>query len=362
MLAGALALAACATQPVPQVVLVNAKVFTADPERPWAQALAISGDRIVAAGDSTTIAAMAGASTRRIDAGGRTVIPGLNQAGATVNLPNADAVRALVADGQANGFTSMQPFAQNRVAEAVDAWVAASPRMRATLYRSPTPQAGGDHLDSRPYFPPQPTPLLDVRGMAFEFGPGDEARLELAVGWAYATEDPLSVRLRTPQLVDAYLDALKRHGTAQVWRAKRPRLEGPVAITGPQLATVKALGVVIVQRVPGDASLESLIAAGVPVALSASVTGAFADIAWATAPARDGERVSVEEAIRLMTAGAAFAEFKEREKGTLAPGMLADLAVLSADVFTAPPEAIASIRSVMTMLGGKIVRDNGSVH
>src|SRR5262245_24416318 len=73
-------LGACAGGPRPDTVIVNAKVFTSNPLQPWAQAIAIAGDRIVAAGDSDTIAAMAGSSTRRIDAGGRTIVPGFNDA------------------------------------------------------------------------------------------------------------------------------------------------------------------------------------------------------------------------------------------------------------------------------------------
>ena len=59
----------------------------------------------------------------------------------------------------------------------------------------------------------------------------------------------------------------------------------------------------------------------------------------------------------MLTRGSAYAEFAEREKGTLAPGMLADLAVLSQDVFTVPPSALPGTTSVLTVVGGKIVYD-----
>lgn len=60
------------------LIVRNANVITVDPSRPSARALAISGDRFVAVGDERDIVRLAGASTRVIDAGGRTVIPGLN--------------------------------------------------------------------------------------------------------------------------------------------------------------------------------------------------------------------------------------------------------------------------------------------
>lgn len=61
-------------------VLVNGKVFTANDAQPWAQALAIKGERVIAVGDTLAILALAGPSTRRLDLGGRTVVPGFNDA------------------------------------------------------------------------------------------------------------------------------------------------------------------------------------------------------------------------------------------------------------------------------------------
>ena len=51
----------------------------------------------------------------------------------------------------------------------------------------------------------------------------------------------------------------------------------------------------------------------------------------------------------------AFAEFKEKEKGSLTKGMLADLAVLSEDIFSVPTEQLPAIQSVLTIVDGKIV-------
>src|SRR5262245_1897533 len=75
-----ISIVACAGVSAPDAVLVNGKVFTANPAQPWAQAIAIKGDRVIAVGDTPAIAALAGSSTRRLDAGGRTIIPGINDA------------------------------------------------------------------------------------------------------------------------------------------------------------------------------------------------------------------------------------------------------------------------------------------
>jgi predicted amidohydrolase YtcJ len=67
------------------------------------------------------------------------------------------------------------------------------------------------------------------------------------------------------------------------------------------------------------------------------------------------QRLSREDALRMMTGDAAWLHFDEAKKGTLEPGKLGDLAVLSADYFTCPEEEIPALRSVLTVIGGKAV-------
>ncbi len=67
------------------------------------------------------------------------------------------------------------------------------------------------------------------------------------------------------------------------------------------------------------------------------------------------ERISVTQAVRAYTAGSAYAAFADKDVGTLQPGKLADLAVLSQDIFSVPPDAIGRTRVLTTMVGGKIV-------
>lgn len=64
----------------PDRILLNARIRTMDPARPLAQALAISGGRILAVGDDTAIRALAGRRTQATDAGGRLVLPGFQDA------------------------------------------------------------------------------------------------------------------------------------------------------------------------------------------------------------------------------------------------------------------------------------------
>src|SRR5450830_419358 len=68
-----------------------------------------------------------------------------------------------------------------------------------------------------------------------------------------------------------------------------------------------------------------------------------------------GARLSRETAIELWTSGSAWFSSEQSKKGRIAVGMLADLAVLSADFFTIDEDAIKAIESVLTIVGGRIV-------
>lgn len=67
------------------------------------------------------------------------------------------------------------------------------------------------------------------------------------------------------------------------------------------------------------------------------------------------QKISVEEAVRAYTAGSAYAEFGEREKGTLEAGKLADVVVLSQDIFRVDPDEIPKTQVVQTIVGGKVI-------
>jgi len=67
------------------------------------------------------------------------------------------------------------------------------------------------------------------------------------------------------------------------------------------------------------------------------------------------QRVSVEEAVRAYTWGAAYAAGMEDRLGSLSPGRWADLVVLDRDIFACDPHAIAETRVVGTMIGGRWV-------
>jgi len=67
------------------------------------------------------------------------------------------------------------------------------------------------------------------------------------------------------------------------------------------------------------------------------------------------ERISREEALRLMTINNARLMFEEKEKGSLELGKLADLVILSDDILTCSEERIRSMDVLLTMVGGKVM-------
>ncbi len=66
------------------------------------------------------------------------------------------------------------------------------------------------------------------------------------------------------------------------------------------------------------------------------------------------ECVTLEEAIRIYTVNGAYASFEEREKGTLEPGKLADLAVLETDLRGVAPEELSTVRVDYTIVDGRV--------
>jgi predicted amidohydrolase YtcJ len=67
------------------------------------------------------------------------------------------------------------------------------------------------------------------------------------------------------------------------------------------------------------------------------------------------QKITVDEALRAYTMGAAYAEFAEGEKGSLERGKLADFVLIDRDLTRIPPETIRDARVMMTVVGGQVV-------
>jgi predicted amidohydrolase YtcJ len=69
------------------------------------------------------------------------------------------------------------------------------------------------------------------------------------------------------------------------------------------------------------------------------------------------QKLTVAEAVEAYTMGSAYAEFQEKEKGSITPGKLADMVLLSDDIFAIDPVKIRNVKVTTTFVGGKIVWD-----
>ena len=72
------------------------------------------------------------------------------------------------------------------------------------------------------------------------------------------------------------------------------------------------------------------------------------------------QKLTVAESVEAYTMGSAYAEFQDQEKGSITPGKLADMVILSDDLFSIPPEKIRGVKVVKTFVGGHIVYDAGT--
>lgn len=73
------------------------------------------------------------------------------------------------------------------------------------------------------------------------------------------------------------------------------------------------------------------------------------------------ERLGLLQAIRVYTYNGAYCAFEEDEKGSLEAGKLADLVVLSDDIFALPPAQIRELKVDMTYVDGRLVYDRASI-
>ena len=98
-----------------------------------------------------------------------------------------------------------------------------------------------------------------------------------------------------------------------------------------------------------------------PVAPLNPMLGLYAAVTRATLDGKnpDGwipeEKIALPEAVEAYTLGSAFAEFQEHEKGSITPGKLADMVILSDNIFDLKPEAIRNVKVETTIVGGKVV-------
>lgn len=295
------------------------------------------------------------------------------------------------------GITSIQNMAIGTpLPDFIAAWQDTGTPLRLRAIRTPLargPGAAPDHLGIPARDPARPsitvsgtkwvldgTPMERGAAMRSAYPDGGHGRLNFDQGGieallreTFARGDQPLLHVSGDATLAAVLDAMQAIAAAEAWRALRPRIEHGEGLAPDLMARARGFGIVLVQNpshfmLPPPESaymashrlqpLADVLAAGIPLALgSDGPPSPWLNMMFAVAPAsRPDQALTREQALRAYTAGSAFAEFSEGEKGRLAPGHLADLAVLSQDVLddAVPPQALPGTNSLLTMVDGKI--------
>ena len=301
------------------------------------------------------------------------------------------------------GVTSIQELSYAMApARAISLLESVPAQIRVRVVRMPGTTPAGRDIGEGRGVPAHPSPLITVSGSKWiADGVGVEGTMTPRGTWTMPAKPPFdslftdlplefpkgeypamlqeSIKDKQQLLLhvsgnlgaQTVLDAIDASGGKSMWNGRRLRFEHGDGIFPNQFARVRQDGIVVVQNplhfapfvAPGTVAFEraqpfkSLLAAGIPLALgSDGPTNPYLDIFFATNPGnRPSEAITREQAVIAYTATSAYSEFQEKEKGTIEPGKLADIAVLSQDIFTVPTPELPKTVSVLTMVGGKVV-------
>lgn len=201
---------------------------------------------------------------------------------------------------------------------------------------------------------------------------------------------PFRMHISYNENITPFLDALEKVNRQTPLDGLRWSIEHAETITPENIERVKKLGGGIAlddkMALHGDAFIKTygkekamqtpllrkLVDSDIPLAMTtdgfrASSYNPWIGIGWTVSGKSvsgseilaKNNRLTREEALKLYTLGAAWFEHNEKEKGKIAPGNLADFALLSADYFTISEDEIKNISSVLTVVDGRVVFGTG---
>lgn len=197
---------------------------------------------------------------------------------------------------------------------------------------------------------------------------------------------PFRMHVTYNENISPFLDALESINRKVPFDGLRWSIEHAETISPENIARVKALGGGVAldtkMALHGDGfvkthglekalhtpRLRALVDSGIPLAMTtdafrASTFNPWVGISWMTTGksvsgsriVADDNRLSRAEALALFTTGPAWFVQQENEMGKIAPGYLADFAVLDKDYFTIPEDQIKTVSSVLTVVDGRVV-------
>lgn len=403
------------TESMPEVVFFDGTILTMNVEHPLASAILIRGETILAVGEKDDVLSQAGPDATLVDLEGRTVLPGFidshsHRFGWTFTGDEYESPEVAIQKALEQGWTGLHELDVNKdLAEKLRRLDEQGQlRLRVAGYlgtNSPVwEEPVGDQLDA--YEPTIYSPYLRITGVKIFMQPDSQFYLDKEAltrrlpqlhkdGWQIAIE---SVNSQTQELLlNAFALALEGGDNS----TSRHRIEHAVAVTDKQVSRMADMGIIASIQMNVPASLFSadyrdslhrlveeesvgtvarwrdLVEAGVLVIgnsdfpsldmevidgpapgspvrlLYRAVTRTWADNQPPETWMRE-QTLTAEQALRLMTINAAYATFEEESRGSLTPGKLADLVILSVNPLAIPAEELDEIEVLMTMVGGKV--------
>ena len=311
-------------------------------------------------------------------------------------------LRRLADEAAGYGITTIQAMANSLPASQLATMLPeAATAIRWRIIRFPIGLSERDAPDDLGTLPRQPSPLVSVSGVKWIIDGTPVERLSAMnepyadrTGWtgrlnmsaseiegvlrrALEAGDQPMFHVTGDRGVDTLFSAMERVAPPERWQRLRPRIEHGEFLTRSRIERAKRLGIVNVQnpahltirhtmvarfglaRVATVEPLKSLLENGVPLAFGGDgPLNPFLNIMFAVTHANNPpEAITREQAVAAYTSGSAFAELTEHDKGRLAAGMLADIAVLTQDIFTVDVNRLPATGSVLTIVNGRIVRD-----
>lgn len=195
--------------------------------------------------------------------------------------------------------------------------------------------------------------------------------------------EQIALHISGDRTLETVLKVMRDVAPPETWRRHRLRVEHGDGLQSDLMDAAAELGVVLVQNPLHFAptpqvtehltkdqrasfqKVSSALKKGIPLALGADADGAGRNpylnmMMAATHPLNPVEALTVRQALTAYARGGAYAEQREGERGTLEPGRLADLAILSQDILEVPVDQLPATESILTMVGGEIVYRKGN--
>ena len=184
--------------------------------------------------------------------------------------------------------------------------------------------------------------------------------------------------------IETLLTLMEETGGAQAWAKQRLRIEHGDGLMPDLIPRAERLGLIVVQnpmhftfgelflrrlgpeRLAVFQPFRSLLDSGIPLVIASdgvtdtALLNPYLNIMLATGyPGKPQQSLTLLQALKAYTETAAYAEFAENSKGRLEPGKLADLAVLSQDIFHVPSADLPKTESLLTIVGGRVAYASG---